>query len=140
MAELKTQPNDASVDVFLDRIESENPQKAADCRALIGMMRRVTGDPPRMWGKAMVGFGTYHYRYESGREGDWFLVGFSPRKRELSVYIMSGFDRYEELMKRLGKHRTGKSCLYIKSLDDIDTSVLEQLVAASVDYMRQQYA
>lgn len=140
MAELKTQPNDASVDAFLDGVEVEDPQKAADCRALIEIMRRATGEVPRMWGKAMVGFGSYHYRYESGREGDWFLVGFSPRKRELSLYIMSGFDRYDELMERLGKHRTGKSCLYIKRLDDIDTDALEQLVTASVKHMRQQYA
>lgn len=140
MAELKTQPNDASVDAFLGVVDAEDAQKAADCRALIEMMRRASGEVPRMWGKAMVGFGSYHYRYESGREGDWFLVGFSPRKRELSLYIMPGFDRYDELMQRLGKHRTGKSCLYIKRLEDIDTGVLEQLVTASVKHMRQQYA
>lgn len=139
MAELKTQPNDASVDAFLDGVEAEDPQKAADCRALIEMMQRASGEAPLMWGKAMVGFGSYHYRYESGREGDWFLIGFSPRKRDLSLHIMSGFDRYEDLMKRLGKHRTGRSCLYIKRLEDIDTDVLEQLVTESVKHMRQQY-
>ncbi|MEX2499989.1 MAG: DUF1801 domain-containing protein [Wenzhouxiangellaceae bacterium] len=140
MTELKTQPNDASVDAFLEGVEGEDPRKAADCRALIEIMQRATGEAPRMWGKSMVGFGSYHYRYESGREGDWFLVGFSPRKREMTLYIMAGFSRYDELMKQLGKHRTGKSCLYIKRLDDIDIDVLEQLVAASVEYMRQKYA
>lgn len=140
MAKLKTQPNDASVDAFLNGLESTDPQKTDDCRALIKIMQRATGEPPKMWGKSMVGFGSYHYKYESGREGDWFLTGFAPRKRELSLYIMPGFDRFAELMSNLGKHKTGKSCLYIKQLGDIDLDVLEQLVSESVEHMRQQYS
>lgn len=140
MAKLKTQPNDNSVDSFLDGLEAEDLQKADDCRTLIKIMQHATGEPPKMWGKSMVGFGSYHYKYESGREGDWFLTGFAPRKRELSLYIMPGFDRFAELMNNLGKHKTGKSCLYIKQLGDIDLDVLEQLVAESVERMRQQYS
>lgn len=137
MATLKTQKTSASVDKFLNTID--DPEKQADCRKLIELMQRATGDPGAMWGKAMVGFGSYHYRYESGREGDWFHVGFSPRKRELSVYIMPGFSQYDDLMDRLGKHKTGKSCLYIKRLADIDLAVLDQLIQASVKHMRQKY-
>ncbi|NEZ04939.1 DUF1801 domain-containing protein [Wenzhouxiangella sp. XN201] len=140
MAKLKTQPNDASVNAFLDDVEAEDPQKGADCRMLIKIMQRATGEPPKMWGKSMVGFGSYHYKYESGREGDWFLTGFSPRKRELSLYVMPGFDHFDQLMSHLGKHKTGKSCLYIKQLGDVDLDVLEQLVAESVEHMRQQYS
>lgn len=137
MAELKTQPTEASVREFLDSIDDE--QKAADSRSLVEIMQRATGDPPKMWGSAMVGFGEYHYRYESGREGDWFLAGFSPRKRELSLYIMDGFERHQELMSRLGKHRTGKSCLYVKRLSDLNLDVLEQLVSESVTNMRRRH-
>ncbi len=137
MSTLKTQKNTASVDEFLNSVE--DAEKQADCRKLVELMQRATGEPPAMWGKAMVGFGSYHYRYESGREGDWFLVGFSPRKRELSVYIMPGFSQYDDLMDRLGKHKTGKSCLYIKRLADIDLDVLEQLIQASVKHMREKY-
>ncbi len=137
MATLKTQKNTASVDEFLNTVE--DPEKQADCRKLAELMQNATGDLPTMWGNAIVGFGSYHYRYESGREGDWFLVGFSPRKQELSVYIMPGFSRYDDLMKRLGKHKTGKSCLYIKRLADIDIDVLEKLIQASVKHMRRQY-
>lgn len=92
-----------------------------------------------MWGDSIIGFGRYHYVYDSGREGDWFLAGVSPRKRSLTVYIMAGFDRYDELMAKLGKHRTGKSCLYINKLEDVDTEVLRELVAASVGHMRERY-
>jgi len=137
MAELKTQKNTASIDEFLNTVD--DPDKQADCRKLVELMQNATGDAPTMWGKAIVGFGSYHYRYESGREGDWFLVGFSPRKREISVYIMPGFSQYDDLMDRLGKHKTGKSCLYIKRLADIDLAVLDQLIQASVKHMRQTY-
>lgn len=92
-----------------------------------------------MWGSSIVGFGSYHYRYESGREGDWMLTGFSPRKQALTLYMMGGFQRHDELMNKLGKYKTGKSCLYVKKLEDIDLDVLRQLVAESVDYMRQSY-
>ena len=137
MATLKTQENDASVEEFLGNIE--DPEKQADGRKLVEMMQRATGEGPRMWGSSIVGFGSYHYRYESGREGDWFVVGFSPRKRELSLYIMPGFSQYNDLMNQLGKHKTGKSCLYIKGLADIDLAILEQLIQASVKHMRQEY-
>ena len=103
-------------------------------------MQRVTGEPPTMWGDSIVGFGSYHYVYDSGREGDWFLTGFSPRKRNLSLYIMAGFSDYDELMERLGKHKTGKSCLYVNRLSDIDLDVLEALVRQSVAHMRKAYA
>jgi hypothetical protein len=137
MSELKTKATSSSVDAFLD---SAGEQRRPDCERLVEMMSRATGAAPVMWGQGIVGFATYHYRYESGREGDWFLTGFSPRKQDLTLYIMAGFDRYDELMSRLGKYRTGKSCLYIKRLADIDTSVLEELVTASVAHMKRAYA
>jgi hypothetical protein len=101
-------------------------------------MREVTGERPVMWGPSIVGYGQYRYVYESGREGDWMLVGFSPRKTALTLYIMPGFSRYEELMQRLGKHSTGKSCLYLKKLADVDMTVLRELVGASVEHMRRK--
>ena len=137
MAEPKTLPTSASVRDFLDAIEDD--QKRRDCKAVAKLMRRVTGKSPKMWGTGIVGFGTYHYRYASGREGDWPLVGFAPRKRDLTLYIMAGFDRHEALMKKLGKHSTGKSCLYIKTLDDVNLEVLEDLIAASVKLVSQRY-
>jgi hypothetical protein len=133
MSELKTKPTDASVESFLVAIE--DPQRQADCRAVLKLMKKVTGKKPKMWGAGMVGFGTYHYKYANGREGDWFVTGFAPRKRDLTLYIMSGFKQYEPLMKKLGKHKTGVSCLYIKKLDDLDISVLEKLITASVEYV-----
>lgn len=137
MSDLKTAPTEASVDQFLDGVA--DPSRRDDCRTLLEMMARVTGEPPRMWGASMVGFGSYHYRYASGREGDWLLTGFSPRKNDLPVYVMAGFDRYGDLMSRLGKHRTGKSCLYIKRLSDVSPDVLEELVRESVEHMRRTY-
>jgi hypothetical protein len=131
MAELKTQPNDASVEEFLGGVADE--QKREDCLTLVELMRQATNADPRMWGDSIVGFGTYQYKYASGREGDWMQVGFSPRKQNLTLYIMAGFSRYEELLKTLGKHSTGKSCLYIKRLDDIDMPTLRTLVQESVD-------
>ena len=133
MATLKTVPNDQSVDAFLAAIE--DARKRADCMTLRALMQEVTGEPAQMWGDAIVGFGSYHYKYASGREGDWFLTGFAPRKQALTVYIMAGFDDYDALMARLGKHTTGKSCLYIKRLDDVDLDVLRELVRRSVDHM-----
>jgi hypothetical protein len=102
-------------------------------------MAKATRDPGTMWGSSIVGFGEYHYVYESGREGDWFLVGFSPRKRDLTLYIMPGFDAYEELLGQLGKHKTGKSCLYINKLADVDVKVLSKLVRESVSHMKAKY-
>lgn len=133
MAELKTKPDDdASVEEFLAGVVEE---RRADCAELIEIMGRATGAEPRMWGPSIVGFGSYHYKYDSGREGDWFLTGFSPRKQALTLYIMAGFERYDDLMRRLGRHSTGKSCLYVRRLDDVDLDVLTELVQASVDHM-----
>ncbi len=134
MAELKTQENDASVADFLNAIPDE--AKRADAWRVARLMEEVTGEPPRMWGDSIVGFGHYRYRYASGREGDWMLTGFSPRKANLTLYIMAGFDHYEDLRARLGKHTVGKSCLYVKRLSDLDEAALRQLVAQSVDHMR----
>jgi hypothetical protein len=133
VAENKTQPTDASVTAFLDAVEDET--RRSDARRVLELMRDVTGEEPRMWGPSIVGFGDYHYRYESGREGDWFLTGFAPRKANLVLYIMSGFPRHAELMERLGKHRTGKSCLYVNRLDDLDLDVLRELVRRSVEHV-----
>lgn len=137
MADLKTKPNEQSVDEFLEMVADRNRRE--DCLRVLEIMRDATGEEPKMWGASMVGFGSYHYRYASGREGDWFLTGFSPRKANLTLYIMAGFDRYDELLSRLGKFKTGKSCLYIKRLDDVDESALRQLVDASVKHMKASY-
>ena len=118
MATLKTTPNEANVQAFLDSVEDE--KKRQDCFTILELMKKVSGEPPKMWGPSIVGFGTYHYKYDSGREGDMFLTGFSPRKQNLTLYVMAGFSRYEALMARLGKHKTGKSCLYIKKLEEVD--------------------
>lgn len=133
----KTTQTEESVDAFVDGVEDE--ERRRDCRALLALLRDVTGEEPRMWGSSMVGFGTYHYRYDSGREGDSFLAGFSPRKRELSIYVMAGLDRYEAELARLGRHRTGKSCLYVRRLADVDLDVLREMLADSVHYMRSKY-
>jgi hypothetical protein len=137
MTENKTKPTSASVTEFVNAIE--DPQKRADARKVAAMMRRATGKRAKMWGSSIVGYGTYHYRYDSGREGDFLLTGYSPRKQALTVYILAGFERFGPLMKKLGKYKTGKSCLYIKRLADVDENVLEQLINESVDYMRANY-
>ncbi len=137
MAVNKTQKTRASVSEFVKSIE--NPQMRADAKKVGSMMRRVTGKRAKMWGSSIVGYGTYHYKYDSGREGDFMLTGYSPRKQALTVYIMPGFSKFGPLMKRLGKYKTGKSCLYIKRLDDVDEKVLEQLIDRSVKHMRQKY-
>ena len=136
MAELKTKPNKLSVEKFLNSIKDE--QKRKDSFQVLEMMKKITKEEPIMWGTSIVGFGKYHYKYASGREGDWFLTGFSPRKQNLTLYIMSGFKRYNELMKKLGKHKTGSSCLYINKLDDIDLKVLKVLISESVKYMKNK--
>lgn len=137
MAENKTKATGASVADFMKSIDDR--QMRADARKVAAMMRRATGKRARMWGTSIVGYGTYHYRYESGREGDYMITGFSPRKQALSVYIMPGFKPFPKLMKKLGKYKTGKSCLYIKRLSDVDEDVLEQLIDASVQRMRENY-
>jgi hypothetical protein len=135
MAQLKTQKNDASVEEFLDSVANE--RKRQDSYAILELMQDVTGEEPAMWGTSIVGFGSYHYKYASGRENEWFLVGFSPRKQNLTLYIMSGFDDYESLLADLGKYKTGKSCLYINKLEDVDQSTLRELVEKSVTHMAQ---
>ncbi|NNM13138.1 MAG: DUF1801 domain-containing protein [Gammaproteobacteria bacterium] len=134
---LKTKVNDASVEEFLNSIENE--QRKKDAFAVLDIMRSVTRSEAKMWGPAIVGFGSYHYVYASGREGDWMQVGFSPRKNALTLYIMSGFSTYDELMQDLGKYKTGKSCLYIKKLEDVDIKVLKKLIRESVKYIKKKY-
>lgn len=137
MTSLKTQPYDRDIPEFLSKVE--DPQKREDCFTLLEMMKEETGEEPQYWHSNMVGFGRYHYQYASGHEGDWFLTGFSPRKQNLTIYIMAGFERYDELMANLGKYKTGKSCLYVKRLSDIDQKILRELVSESVAYMQEKY-
>jgi len=138
MAELKTKLNNASVDNFIKKLKDERVK--ADCRTIIRLMKKATKAEPKMWGTSIIGFGSYHYKYASGHEGDWMQVGFSPRKQNLTLYLMHGFDRYADLLKKLGKHTTGKSCLYIKKLDDVDLKVLDQIVTNSVKEFRKAKA
>lgn len=133
----KTQVTDSDVRAFLSSVG--DPKRRDDSFIILSMMEQVTGHSPKMWGTSIVGFDTYHYKYESGREGDFFKVGFSPRKQNLTVYIMTGFKRYAELMARLGKHSTGKSCLYIKRLEDVDMGVLKELITESYKFMVEKY-
>jgi hypothetical protein len=137
MAELKTKRNKGDVEAFLNSVPDE--KKRRDSFTILELMKQVTGEEPKMWGDSIVGFGSYHYKYESGREGDWFVTGFSPRKQNLTIYIMSGFDEYDNLMSRLGKYKTGKSCLYIKKIDDVDQDVLQELVKKSVEHMEESH-
>ena len=137
MSELKTKQHDGDVNEFLDAVE--NPRRREDSRRVLELMREVTGEPPKMWGSSIVGFGSYHYRYASGREGDWMLTGFSPRKQNLTIYIMPGFSDFTDLLAKLGKHRTSKSCLYLNKLADIDLEVLAELVRESVALMNARY-
>lgn len=130
MAEAKTKPTKESVPAFLKKIPEA--QRRADCLALAKMMEEITGTKPQMWGPSMVGFGSYHYKYPSGHEGDCFMTGFASRKQDLTVYISMGFEKYGDLMKQLGKHRTSKSCLYIKRLSDVDIPTLKKLLKASL--------
>jgi hypothetical protein len=134
MAQLKTQPNDQGVTDFLNTVENETRRQ--DSFTILELMQQVTGDEPKMWGDSIIGFGTYQHKYASGRQGEWFLTGFSPRVQNLTLYIMSGFDEYEDLLAKLGKHSTGKSCLYVKRLENIDLDVLEELIEKSVALMK----
>lgn len=134
MAELKTKITKASVDKFLQGIKDE--QVREDCIKITEMMQKVTKTEPKMWGTSIVGFGSYHYKGASGREGDWFLTGFSPRKQNLTLYLMGGFQENEELLASLGKYSTGKGCLYIKKLEDVNSKVLKELVSRSVKRLK----
>ncbi|MCY3859905.1 MAG: DUF1801 domain-containing protein [Gammaproteobacteria bacterium] len=133
----KTVATDQSVRQFIDSVDNEI--KRTDSLALLDMMADITNQPPVMWGSSLIGFGTYHYKYASGREGDFFLTGFSPRKQALTIYIMPGFSEYDEILEKLGKYKTGKSCLYIKKLEDVDHVLLRELISKSVAYMRDNY-
>ena len=137
MVELKTKPNRKSVTTYIKSIEDYKKRK--DCITLMAMMKEITGKRPKMWGESIVGFGKYHYKYKSGREGDWFVTGFAPRKQNISVYIMPGFSKYQTIMKKLGKYKLGVSCLYIKTLEDIDHKLLHQLINKSVKDMGRIY-
>jgi hypothetical protein len=130
MVENKTKPNQADVDSFLDGIE--NPRKRDDCREIASMMKEITGSEPVMWGDSIVGFGDLHYRYASGREGDWFLTGFSPRKQNLTLYFTNNIEDFRDMLKNLGKFKAGKGCLYINWLEDIDRDVLRELISTTV--------
>lgn len=131
MAALKTRTTTASVSQFIDAIK--DPDRRKDCRTILGMMKKATAARPRMWGSSVVGFGKYHYRYDSGREGDWFVIGFSPRKQNLTLYLMTGLDPHSALLRKLGKHKLGKSCLYISRLSDVDLPTLRELITRSVN-------
>ena len=129
MAELKTKLNDASVEDFLNTVEDE--QKRKDCLEIVKIMKQVTKEEPKMWGPSIIGFGSYHYKYESGREGDMMQIGFSPRKQNITLYVGLGDNTENPLLKKLGKHTTGKGCLYIKKLADVDKQVLQDLITNS---------
>lgn len=130
MAELKTKKNDGSVEVFLNTVDDE--QKRADSFTVLELMKKITGVEPKMWGGSIIGFGDYRYKYASGREGDWFLTGFSPRKQALTLYIMDYVEKHGNLLADLGKYKNGKGCLYVKRLSDIDMKVLEKLIRESI--------
>ena len=131
MAQLKTKQNDKSVEDFLNEITDE--KKRQDSFTILELMEKATGKNPKMWGANIVGFGSYSYKYESGREGEWFLAGFAPRKGNLTLYIMSGFSKYAELLAKLGKHKTGNSCLHIKKTEDVNLDVLREMIEKSID-------
>ncbi|HEU4479852.1 MAG TPA: DUF1801 domain-containing protein [Pyrinomonadaceae bacterium] len=133
MAELKTKETKASVAAFLNKIS--DVQRRKDCQTVLELMQRATGEKPKMWGSSIVGFGRYKYKYASGREGEWLVIGFSPRKTDLTLYIMRGFEESEALLAKLGRCKTGKGCLYIKRLDDVEIPVLKKLISKSVAMM-----
>ena len=134
--ELKTKPTKVTVATFL---EAQSEERKRECRAIIALMKKATKAQPKMWGPSIVGFGAYHYQYASGHEGDMCMTGFSPRKAALVLYVVPGFERYGDLMERLGKYKTGKSCLYVKKLSDIDLGVLEKLIVAGVKHVKSTY-
>ncbi|MBX2816606.1 MAG: DUF1801 domain-containing protein [Saprospiraceae bacterium] len=136
-AKLKTTENDASVAKFLDGVKPD--AKKQDAKAILAMMKKITGSRPKMWGGSIIGFGKYHYKYKSGREGEMLKIGFSPRQAALTLYVMPGFDGLPDLLSKLGKHSKGKSCLYIKKLGDIDQEVLQEIIAEAWTYMNEKY-
>ena len=140
MSRQKTKPQGGqeSVTNFINAIASE--EKRQDAIQLLDLMSRVTGQEPKLWGNSMIGFGSYHYKYESGREGEWFLAGFSLRKANLIIYVVSGFDTMGDLLEKLGKHKRSVGCLYIKKLHDIDMQVLEEITVRSVEIVKKRYA
>lgn len=133
----KTVATKASVETYLDAIDPV--QKQQDCREICAMMERLSGHPPKMWGPSIIGFGTYHYKYDSGREGDFLRIGFAARAQNISVYLMPGYDDFSDELSRLGKHKKGKSCLYIKRLSDIDVNVLEEMIVKDLKIMQEKY-
>lgn len=133
-AELKTRPTGQSVQAFIDAIPDE--RKRQDSQVILELMKKATNAEPKMWGESIVGFGDYHYHYKTGRDGDWFLTGFAPRKQNLTLYIMSGFTEYDDLLAKLGKFKTSVACLYVKKLADIDLDVLEELVEKSAEHVK----
>ena len=135
--ELKTKVNKASVENFINSVEDK--QKRDDSFKILELMKRITKEEPKMWGPSIVGFGKYHYKYESGHEGDMCIAGFSPRKQALTIYILPGFDKYESLMKKLGKYKSSKSCLYIKKLEDVKLNVLQELITESIRWTKKRY-
>lgn len=137
MAGLKTKPNDLSPMDYLNSVDDE--QKKQDSIALLELMSSITGHQPKIWGQHIIGFGSYHYVYPTGQEGDWFKVGFAPRKQYLSVYLSCHTDRMEALRQQLGKHKSGKACLNIKKLEDIKLDVLQELIQASIAYLDEKY-
>ena len=136
MASLKTQPNKKSPKEFIQAVDNEKRRK--DALEMLKTMEVITGEKPVMWGDSIIGYGNYHYKYESGREGDWFLVGFSPRKQNLVLYLMDGVQRYSELLEKLGKHKTSKACLYINKLEDVEMDILKKLIRESVQHMKNK--
>jgi len=133
MTELKTKPTDESVEVYLNSIENNTQRE--DSFTILKIMKDVTKTKPVMWGSSIIGFGTYKYRYASGHEAEWMKIGFAPRKRNLTLYIMDGFDQYDLLLDKLGKFKTGKACLYINKLEDVDMDVLQEMIERSVDHV-----
>lgn len=134
-AENKTKPTKKDVEKFLNNIKDE--KRREDCFKIIKLMKQITKAEPKMWGSSIVGFGNYHYKYASGREGDWFLAGFSPRKQSLTIYAMTYLENYPDILKRLGKYKTGKGCLYINKLEDVDMKVLKELIITSIKKLKK---
>lgn len=134
-AELKTKENSGDINKFLNSVDNE--QKRNDSFVLLELMKKITKEEPKMWGDSIIGFGNYHYKYESGREGDWFLCGFSPRKQNLSIYLMCNFDGLEDLLADLGKHKKSVGCLYIKKLEDINIKVLEKMIKRAIQILKK---
>ena len=137
MAEIKTKATEVSVDEFIEAVP--NPQRREDAKKVRALFERLTGEPAKMWGPTIIGFGSYHYKYESGHEGVMCRMGFSPRKAELVLYVLTGFAGQEALLARLGRHKTGKVCLYIRKLQDVDDAVLEEIATRALAHMNEKY-